>query len=181
MILLMGIAGSGKGTQGKLLAATRGYHVLSTGDLLRSYGSEDQHTRMHRGELISDDEVTVLLDTALNNLEDQNKTILDGYPRSVAQSKWLLAQAASGRFEIQYVLHLEASREAVKARIHNRARADDHDAAIEARFKEYEQATVPILNYYREHDIEVIEVNGEQPIETVHQEIIAIDTKHSEG
>lgn len=181
MILLMGIAGSGKGTQGKLLAATRDYHVISTGDLLRNYGSEDQHKRMHEGILISDDEVTELLDTALNNLDDPNKTILDGYPRSVAQSKWLLAQAASGRFEIQYVLHLNASKDAVKARIQGRARADDHEAAIEARFKEYEQATVPILNYYREHDLEVVEVNGEQPIEAVHKEIIEIDIKHSEG
>lgn len=179
MILLMGIAGSGKGTQGKLLAQARGYHVLSTGDLLRSYGSEEQHARMHRGELISDEEVTDLLDQALSNLDDQNKTILDGYPRSVAQSKWLLAQAAAGRFEVQFVLHLEASREAVKARIQNRARADDHEKAIEARFNEYEQATVPILDYYRHHDIEVIEVNGEQPIETVHQEILAIDDRHN--
>ncbi len=181
MILLMGIAGSGKGTQGKLLAEAHGYHVLSTGELLRSYGSEEQHERMHKGELISDEEVTAMLDTALNNLEDQNKTILDGYPRSVAQSKWLLSQAADGRFDIQFVLHLEASREAVKARIHNRARADDHDAAIEARFKEYELATVPILNYYRKHDIEVIEVDGERPIEVVHQDIIAIDNQHNAG
>lgn len=177
----MGIAGSGKGTQGKLLAETRGYHILSTGELLRSYGSDEQHARMHRGELISDEEVTELLDRALNNLDDQNKTILDGYPRSVAQSKWLLAQAAAGRFDVQFVLHLEASREAVKARIQNRARADDHEAAIEARFKEYEQATVPILEYYRTHGIEVIEVDGERPIDVVHQDIIAITDKHHES
>lgn len=181
MILLMGIAGSGKGTQGKLLADKRGYKVLSTGDLLRTYGSDDQHKRMHTGELISDDEVTELLDKALNSLENQNKTILDGYPRSVTQSKWLLAQAAAGRFEISYVLHLEASREAVKARIQSRARSDDHDAAIEARFNEYEQATLPILNYYRTHGIEVVAVNGEQSIEDVHKEIIDIDIKHNEG
>lgn len=179
MILLMGIAGSGKGTQGKLLGTTRGYHVLSTGELLRNYGSEEQHTRMHTGELISDEEVTELLDQALNNLEDPNRTILDGYPRSVAQSKWLLAQTAKGRFEIQYVLHLQASREEVRARIRDRARADDHDAAIEARFQEYEQRTVPILEYYREHGIKVIEVNGEQPIEDVHQEIVAVDKAHT--
>ncbi len=175
MILLMGIAGSGKGTQGKLLGTARDYHVLSTGELLRNYGSEEQHARMHTGELISDDEVTKLLDQALDNLDDPNRTILDGYPRSVTQSKWLLAQAAANRFEIQYVLHLQASREAVKERMRERARADDHDAAIEARFEEYQHRTVPILDYYRNHGIEVIEVNGEQPIEAVHKEIAAID------
>lgn len=179
MILLMGIAGSGKGTQGKLLGTARNYHVLSTGELLRTYGSKEQHARMHTGELLSDEEVTELLDQALDYLDDPNRTILDGYPRSVAQSKWLLAQAAAGRFEIQYVLHLQASREAVKERMRERARADDHDAAIEARFLEYEQRTVPILEYYRNHGIEVIDVNGEQPIETVHQEIAAIDAERA--
>lgn len=177
----MGIAGSGKGTQGKLLADARGYKVLSTGELFRKYGSPDQHARMHNGELIGDDETTELFDKALNNLSDQNRTIIDGYPRSVTQSKWLLAQAATGRFNIQYVLHLQASREAVKDRMHARARADDHEAAIEARFKEYEQTTVPILDYYRSHDIEVVEVNGEQPIHEVHKEIIAIDVRHEQA
>ncbi|MGI9027921.1 MAG: adenylate kinase family protein [Candidatus Saccharimonadales bacterium] len=174
----MGIAGSGKGTQGKLLAEAQGYQVLSTGELLRNYGSDEQHARMKTGELISDEEITDLLDKTLNSLKDQNRIILDGYPRSVAQSQWLLDQVAAGRFSIQYVLHLQASREAVTARMHERARADDHERAIEARFKEYEQTTVPILDYYRNHDIEVVEVNGEQPIEAVHKEIIAIDKAH---
>jgi adenylate kinase len=178
MVLLMGIAGSGKGTQGKLLGTSRGYHVISTGELLRSYGSEEQHARMHTGELISDDEVTELLETALGHLDDPNKTVLDGYPRSLTQAKWLLDADKIHNFKIEYVLHLNASRQAVKARIQNRARADDHDAAIEARFKEYEDATLPILAFYKEQGIEIIEVDGEQPIEDVHKEILAIDVKH---
>lgn len=171
----MGIAGSGKGTQGKLLAETTDYQVISTGELLREYGSEDQHRRMHTGELISDEEVTELLDKALTNLADPSKTILDGYPRSVAQSKWLLGQAAEGRFAVQYVLHLKASKEAVKQRMKNRARSDDHDEAIEARFNEYEKATVPILDYYRNHGLEVVDVDAEQTIEAVQAEILSID------
>lgn len=178
MILLMGIAGSGKGTQGKLLGEARGYTVLSTGELLRNYGSDEQHERMHNGEILGDDEVTQLLETALSHLDDQNKTILDGYPRTVAQSKWLLAVDKKDRFQIQYVLHLITSREAAKERIHIRARTDDHDAAIEARFNEYEKTTLPMLSYYREIGIEIIEVNGEQSIEEVHQTILAIDVAH---
>jgi adenylate kinase len=173
MILLMGIAGSGKGTQGKLLGSTKGFHVISTGELLRNYGSEEQHARMHKGEILGDDEVTEMLDTALGHLEDQNKTILDGYPRTRAQAEWLLEESKKGRFEITHVLHLLASREAVKERLHNRARPDDHDEAIEARFSEYEQATLPILDYFRSQGVELIEVNGEQPIEDVHREILA--------
>lgn len=175
MILLMGIAGSGKGTQGKILAEKQGYTIISTGELLRNYGSDEQHARMHRGEILADEEVTEMLDKALQHLDDQDRVILDGYPRTVAQSKWLLNADKKDRFTIKYVLHLNASRDAAKERIHIRARSDDHDAAIEARFDEYEKATVPILNYYRDTGLEVVEVNGEQSIEDVSREIIAID------
>lgn len=175
MILLMGIAGSGKGTQGKLLGATQGYHVISTGELLRNYGSNEQHNRMKTGELLKDEEVTELLDKALENLDDQNRTILDGYPRSIAQTKWLLSDDKEGRFKIDYVLHLLASPETVKQRLHDRARVDDHDEAIEARFREYEQTTLPILDYLRAQGIDVVEVEAEQPIDHLHQEIISID------
>lgn len=179
MILLLGIAGSGKGTQGKLLGATRGYNVLSTGELLRNYGSDDQHARMHKGEILGDDEVTALLDKALKVLDDQNRTILDGYPRTLAQADWLMAEDKHARFRLQYVLHLKASREAVKARLHERGRTDDHDAAIEARFNEYEQVTLPILAHCREAGIPIVEINAEQPIEDVHQEILAADYQYS--
>lgn len=181
MILLMGIAGSGKGTQGKLLAERGGYTVLSTGELLRTYGSEEQHARMQTGVILGDEEVTALLDKALKDLPDQNKVILDGYPRRIGQAEWLIADEQKDRFQIQYVLHLEASREAVKARLHDRARADDHDEAIEARFNEYEQVTLPILEYFRSHSVPVVEVNGEQPIETVHEAIMAVDARHQVG
>jgi adenylate kinase len=180
MILLMGIAGSGKGTQGKLLAEARGYKIISTGELLRNFGSDEQHARMHRGEILGDDEVTEMLNRALGELEDQNKVILDGYPRTVAQSKWLLDADKAGRFSVNYVLHLITSREAAKERIHIRARSDDHDAAIEARFDEYEKATLPIINYYKTHNIEVVEVNGEQPIDAVHHDIVATVDAHDD-
>lgn len=174
----MGIPGSGKGTQGKLLAATRSFHIISTGELLRNYGSEEQHARMHKGEILGDEEVTEMLDKALSNLEDQDKTILDGYPRTVNQAKWLIAPDKVGRFKVDYVLHLKASREAVKKRLQDRGRKDDDEAVVEARFSEYEQATVPILDFMREQGIEVIEVDAEQPIEDVHQELISIEYDH---
>jgi adenylate kinase len=178
VILLMGIAGSGKGTQGRLLGDAEGYHVISTGEMLRRYGSEEQHARMHKGEILGDDEVTAMVNSALGDLEDQNKTILDGYPRTVAQAKWLVADDKADRFSVQYVLHLITSREAAKARIHERARVDDHDAAIEARFSEYEKSTLPLIEYYRSIGIEIIDVDGERSIDEVHQEILAINKAH---
>jgi adenylate kinase len=172
VILLMGIAGSGKGTQSKMLAQKDGFEVISTGELLRVYGSDDQHARMLRGEILGDEEVTKLLDQALAMTHDQNNVILDGYPRRVSQAEWLLEQQAKNRFSITCVIHLIASKEAVKARLLERARPDDHDDGIEQRFQDYERDTVPILRFLEQADIRVMEINAEQPIESVHGEIL---------
>lgn len=181
MILLMGLPGSGKGTQGKLLSATRGYHIISTGELLRNYGSAEQHERMKAGEILGDAEVTELLDKALGHLEDQNKTILDGYPRTIKQTEWLTGPDNGGRFKVDYAVYLNASQEAVTQRLLARGRPDDTAAAVAARFKEYEQATLPIINHLRAKGIEVIEVNAERPAEEVHREIIKLDRRKQAG
>lgn len=172
MILLMGIAGSGKGTQSKLLAEKDGFDVVSTGDLLRAYGSDDQHARMLKGEILGDAEVTVLLERALAEIEDQNNVILDGYPRRISQAEWLLDQQKKGKFKITCVVHLIASKEAVKARLLERARLDDHADGIEQRFNDYEHDTVPILDHLAAAGIKVSELNAEQAVERVHEEIV---------
>lgn len=174
MILLMGIAGSGKGTQGKLLAEKAGYHVISTGDLLRNYGSKEQHARMHKGVILDDEEVTKLLDKALSELPDANKVILDGYPRRISQADWLLEQQRVGKFKLDRVLHLLASAEAVKARLHQRGRIDDHDKAIEERFREYERATMPILEHLAAADVTVDQIDAERSIQAVHDNIMQL-------
>jgi len=173
MILLMGISGSGKGTQGALLAEKQGMRVISTGELLRTYGSEEQHKRMATGIFLADEEVTDLLDKALNELPDQNAVILDGYPRRISQADWLIEQARKGRFKLEEVFQLVISRAAVKARLLDRARPDDHDSAIEGRFNEYEKGTVPVLEHLREAGVPVIDINGEQSVEAVHEAIMA--------
>ncbi len=172
MIIFMGIAGSGKGTQSQLFAERDGYDVISTGELLRTYGSEEQQKRMLTGHILRDEEVTALLDKALRAMPDQNKVILDGYPRRISQADWLLEQQKQGRFNLQGVLHLVATRETVKKRLEYRARPDDHDHAIEERFNAYEQATLPILKHFADANVPIIEVDAERSIEEVHQAVL---------
>ena len=177
MILLMGIPGSGKGTQGNLLSTTRGYHIISTGEMLRNYGSEEQHERMKKGEILGDEEVTELLDNALSHLENQDNTILDGYPRTVNQADWLVADDKVGRFKIDYVLYLKASEQAVTERLLSRGRPDDTAEAVAARFKEYENETVPILEHLKAKGVEIVEIDAERSIEEVHADVIATDRR----
>jgi len=173
MILLMGIAGSGKGTQGQLLAEQHGYHVIAMGDVVRAEMTDDQRARVMKGDLLGDDEIIAMLDQALSKLTDLNHVILDGFPRTVPQAEWLREQVAAGHFQLDAAFHLVASREAVKARLLGRARADDNEAAIEKRFDEYEKSTAPIIDWLQHHGIRVVNIQAEQPVETVSQAIAA--------
>lgn len=174
MILLMGIPGSGKGTQGKLFAEARGYTVISTGQLLRTYGTPEQHTRMQAGEILGDEEVTRIVDKSLTKVEDPNRVILDGYPRRVAQAQWLVDQSRQGRFSLDCVVLLVAAPEAVADRLIARNRKDDTEDSIKARFEEYEAETLPIVEFLREQGVKVAEINAEKSIEEVNAEFLKL-------
>ncbi len=171
MILIMGIAGSGKGTQSKLLADKYNFHLITMGDVLRQSASEQQRQKMEAGILLDDQEIIQLIDKFLAALPQDEEVLLDGFPRTLPQAEWLIKEVESGRFKLRTAIHLVASREAVKERLIGRARTDDVEGAIEQRFDEYEKSTAPILDWLRQHNIDVYDVNGEQSIQHVQQDI----------
>jgi adenylate kinase len=94
-IILLGAPGAGKGTQGKLLAATYGIPQISTGDLLRenvAHGTELGRMVkrvLERGDLVSDDLVNDMVAERLAKPDVNRGFILDGFPRTVGQADWL--------------------------------------------------------------------------------------------
>lgn len=172
MILLMGIAGSGKGTQGKMLADQQGFHLISMGDVLRMYVTGKQRERMLAGGLLADDEIITIVDRVLSSLPDDEEVLMDGFPRTIPQAEWLLGQVKTGRFKLDKAFHLTASREAVKQRLISRGRIDDAEDAIEERFKQYENATAPLLNWLSEQGIQVINIDAERSPEAVNEDLL---------
>ncbi|MEJ0073169.1 MAG: nucleoside monophosphate kinase [Candidatus Saccharibacteria bacterium] len=172
MILLMGLAGTGKGTQGKLLAELHGMRLISMGDVVREYASENQRDRMLAGDLLADDETIDMLDQFLASLDDEHEVILDGFPRSVPQAEWLLKQVQAGRFDVRLAFHLLASREALKQRLLARGRADDNDEVIAKRFDEYDKSTAPLLKWLEDHGIDVVNVDAERPVDVIQAEMV---------
>jgi adenylate kinase len=165
----MGIAGAGKGTQAQLLVEQHGFHLLTMGDIVRQNVSEEQKGRMLKGELLGDDEVISILEKVLATIPADEECVLDGFPRTIPQAEWLVGQAS--RFHLRGAFHLVASREAVKARLLGRARADDQEAAIEKRFDEYERATKPLLDWLSKHGVKVIDINAERTVEEINADI----------
>ena len=172
MIIVMGAAGSGKSTQGELLATSLGYSYISSGALLRRYANDSQRQRMSQGLYLSDDEVLSLFQRSLNDISDTNKIVLDGVPRTLSQASWLLDGALKRGWQLEAVFVLDVSEDVLGKRMRGRARSDDTDEAIHARLREYMTQTRPVLDFLRSKAISVFEIQGDQPVEMVHTEIM---------
>jgi adenylate kinase len=108
-VLLLGAPGVGKGTQAKDLMAEFGIPQISTGDLLRANkesGSElgrKAKALMDQGQLVSDDLVNQMVADRLAQPDVKRGYVLDGYPRTLNQAKWVDAQIASDRSTLPIV------------------------------------------------------------------------------
>lgn len=96
IIILMGVPGSGKGTQAKKIAEKYGYGHISTGDLLRALDAdangdlEDKKklAEMKAGKLVSDELIYKLAFKEMDKYLDADKgVVLDGAIRNVEQAK----------------------------------------------------------------------------------------------
>ncbi len=167
----MGVAGSGKSKQGRLLADERGLPWLSTGEFLRMLISGERRKAMVAGELLGDQEIIALVQKIFHLIDSENEFVLDGFPRTLTQAEWLLSQVRHGQLKVTAVIHLKASQEAVKQRLLGRGRPDDHEEAISARFQEYEEAIKPILEQFRTYGTPVFDINGEQSVAEVERQV----------
>jgi adenylate kinase len=94
-ILLLGAPGVGKGTQARELVVKWGIPQISTGDLLRY--NRDHGTAlglkakeiMAAGKLVPDDLVNAMVAARLEQPDTAGGYILDGFPRTLGQAKWL--------------------------------------------------------------------------------------------
>ncbi len=125
-IILLGPPGAGKGTQATRLVDTYGMRQLSTGDMLRAavkaetkVGLEAKGV-MDRGELVSDDIVSALIDDELAAMNADTGAIFDGYPRTAAQATSLDAILARHDRTLHHVIELGVDEDALVDRITGR-------------------------------------------------------------
>ena len=170
MIILFGLAGSGKGTQAKALSEIFGWRTFSVGQVIRDTG--EYASIIDQGGLIPDDDVIRLMTKQIEiaNAEGYN-VILDGYPRTEYQAKWLMEHMKE---DIKGAIILEVPKEELYKRLELRGREDDKSKnAIDLRFQIFEQNISPILNQLEKNDIEIRRVDGVGEVGTVTGRLIA--------
>ena len=179
-IVIFGPPGAGKGTQSKFIANNFKLHQLSTGDLLRSEIKKrtklglEISSIINSGELVSDKIVGDLIEKFIRNDTYRDKTIFDGYPRTINQAKNLDNLLKKYNQKIDIVLKLSVSLETVKKRILERKmqeqRTDDNEEIAIKRYQNYEKSSKPVIDFYNETKLIKV-VNGENSISQINDEI----------
>jgi adenylate kinase len=125
-VIIMGPPGSGKGTQGKLIAEK--YHIpqISTGDILReavSNGSAlglEAKAYMVRGELVPDEVVIGIFEDRLMQRDCGRGFLLDGFPRTVVQANALERMLGKKGLAIDHVINIETEARELIRRLRGR-------------------------------------------------------------
>ena len=129
--VLLGAPGSGKGTQGVVLAKQYKIPQISTGDLLRAAvnaGSalgKEAKSAMDAGALVSDDIVIGLIRERISQQDAQQGYILDGFPRNIPQAEALDQMLSQLQQPLQGVVLLDVPFEELMQRLTGRRTCKD--------------------------------------------------------
>ena len=124
--ILTGGPATGKGTRSDILAKALNIPHIATGDMLRNVAktNEDIAQKLQKGELISDDIITKLLEDRINEEDCKPGFVLDGYPRTYSQAVLLDELLKRNNRQITKVMELVVPDELAYKRILERKRCD---------------------------------------------------------
>ena len=171
-LVLIGIQGAGKSTQGTMLSEKIGIPYLSSGHIFRKMAREKSSLgrwlkeTLNSGALVPDEKTIEVVLEYLKRPEYQDGFIIDGFPRTVTQ-----AEAFSDGTE--KVILIDVSDKEALWRISGRddSREDETLQAIRNRIALFHEVTADVLDYYEKKG-QLVKINGEQLVEGVFNEIL---------
>ncbi|MFA6080257.1 MAG: nucleoside monophosphate kinase [Candidatus Gracilibacteria bacterium] len=199
-IMLMGIQGSGKGTQAAMIARHFGFITLETGAILRAVLENPHHKHysdvsetLPHGKMVPDAIIFDLIQEFFD-AHPNDSILIDGAVRNIAQRKFFDAITTD-----YIVIHIELSEAEALQRLQGRrmdpvtkeifgadlhgdinpatgntlvTRIDDQDIAkIHERFAWYATDIIPLLNSWKHDGFEFYTLNGAQHREDVWHDI----------
>ena len=172
-LILIGIQGAGKSTQGNILSEKLGIPYLSTGHIFRDMAKEKTPIGrylkevMNSGALIPDDTTLEIVSAYLKRPEYEKGYIMDGFPRTTKQ-----AEAFENGIDKVIYLNIPDKEALWRLSYRNEDREDDTLEAIRKRIALFHEVTKPVIEYYRKKDL-LIEIDGEKSIEEISKEILS--------
>ncbi|KAL9129489.1 MAG: hypothetical protein Q9175_007284 [Cornicularia normoerica] len=180
IICVIGGPGVGKGTQCARLVTDLGVSHLSVGDLLRNGASKvlekqgiDIIAYMREGKLVPKETVQGVLedDLVLNVKAGKTHILLDGFPRSMDQTKLFEASVC----KIKAVMWFQGSRETLLTRVLNRAqtsgRVDDTEGTFEKRYQGFLSESEEVIRYF-EQEKKLVKVDCDRPLRDIYGETL---------
>ncbi len=201
--VFLGIQGSGKGTQAKLLSKHLDLMHITLGDRFRQQISEntplgkEASKYLSKGHLVPDEMVFEVVEEIFEH--KKKGFVFDGFPRTLAQAEYL-----TEKHPVQKVIYLDLDDEVARSRMLARRicnnckkdynlllkapkngficdvcggnivkRDDDTDILINRRLELFHNETTPLIDYYRKKNLLEI-LNADDDIMKIHDEILNI-------
>lgn len=174
-LVITGAPGSGKGTQGRLLAEKYNLYYISTGSLLRKEVKSNSEIgavvkeAMDKGDLVSDEIVIKLIEREIKLHNSVRGFIFKGFPRTVIQAYILDGLLRRLDSTVSFCIELNTSTlESVKRLSHraktNNARSYDLSTdLIIHRLEEYNEKTVAVGSFYdKQSKFASVDATGEE-------------------
>ncbi|MGT2884973.1 adenylate kinase [Streptococcus ferus] len=126
-LLIMGLPGAGKGTQGAKIVEKFGLIHISTGDMFRAAIANQTEmgllakSYIDKGELVPDEVTNGIVKERLSQKDIAERGfLLDGYPRTIEQAQALDAALSALEIQLDGVINIDVNPESLVERLSGR-------------------------------------------------------------
>ena len=154
-ILFLGAPGSGKSTQGQILAKDKGMEWVSSGEMFRESQDPEVIEILKTAQLVPDEITNEMMLGKIKELGGDG-IVLDGYPRRLSQAEFL---AESG-FELDLIVEIKLELGEIINRAVSRGREQDTPEIIRERVDIYEKSRDEIVEFFTDRGVRFVTVDG---------------------
>jgi adenylate kinase len=181
-LLIVGPPGAGKGTQSAKITTTFGIPAIATGDIFRENIKNQTELGkqvsaiINAGEYVPNSLTNDLVASRIKEDDCAGGFLLDGYPRTVDQLRFLDELLEAEGTALNAVIQLVADQDEIVSRLlkraHEEGRSDDTPDTIRHRQELYQRETAPLIAVYKERGV-VVEIDALGAVDDVAARITA--------
>lgn len=181
-LILHGGPGAGKSRVSRALCVLTKASRIAVGEKLREYerpGGQDPFRAslgrlLRAGDDVPDGLVRRIVKRRLERSDPESGLLLDGFPRSVSQARWILDVLTTRGFRETLVVELEKPELHDSEQRPERARADDRSAVRQRRWAGFRRQWRELMAYYASRGIPVQRIDADRASKLAIVERVAV-------